>query len=119
VPLVEVIRPKREWRRRRGKSDPTDAEAAARAALSGEANGTPKNQDGQIEAIRLLRLARRSAILARTQAHNQLHSIVETAPAALRERLRHPPSRSWLHSRGGSGSAQLLLRPPLASHCDH
>jgi transposase len=89
MPLVEVIRPKREWRRRRGKSDPTDAEAAARAALSGEANGTPKDQDGQIEAIRVLRLARRSAMLARTQAFNQLQSIVETAPAELRERLRH------------------------------
>src|SRR5262249_47394429 len=61
----------------------------ARAALSGEANGTPKDQDGQIEAIRLLRLARRSALLARTQAVNQLQSIVETAPAELRERLRH------------------------------
>jgi transposase len=89
VDLVEVIRPKREWRRRHGKSDPTDAEAAARAALSGEANGTPKGQDGQIEAIRLLRLARRSAVLARTQASNQLQSIVETAPAELREQLRH------------------------------
>jgi len=57
--------------------------------LSGEANGTPKDQDGQIEAIRLLRLARRSALLARTQAGNQLQSIIETAPAELRERLRH------------------------------
>jgi transposase len=89
VDLVEVIRPKREWRRRRGKSDPTDAEAAARSALSGEANGTPKHQDGQVEAIRLLRLARRSALLARTQASNQLQSVVETAPAELREQLRH------------------------------
>jgi len=89
ISLVEVIRPKRQWRRRRGKSDPTDAEAAARAALSGEANGTPKEQDGLIEAVRLLRLARRSALLARTQAVNQLQSIVETAPAELRERLRH------------------------------
>jgi len=89
VDLVEVIRPKRAWRRRRGKSDPTDAEAAARAALSGEANGTPKHQDGPIEAIRLLRLARRSAVLARTQAGNQLQSVVETAPVELREQLRH------------------------------
>jgi transposase len=88
ISLVEVIRPKRQWRRRRGKSDPTDAEAAARAALSGEANGTPKDQDGLIEATRLLRLARRSALLARTQAVNQLQSIVETAPANLREQLR-------------------------------
>jgi transposase len=91
VDLVQVVRPKRDWRRRHGKSDPTDAEAAARAALSGEANGTPKGQNGQIEAIRLLRLARRSALLARTQASNQLQSVVETAPAELREQLRHLP----------------------------
>jgi transposase len=89
VELVEVIRPKREWRRRRGKSDPTDAEAAARAALSGEACGTPKDQDGRVEAVRLLRLARRTAMLARTQADNQLQAVVDTAPSDIRERLRH------------------------------
>jgi len=89
VDLVEVIRPKREWRRRHGKSDPSDAEAAARAALSGEAKGTPKGQDGQIEAIRLLRLTRRSALLGRTQAFNQLQAVIETAPVELREQLRH------------------------------
>jgi len=88
VAVVEVNRPNRQWRRRRGKSDPVDAEAAARAVLAGEAVGAPKSQDGGVEAIRLLRLARRSAIKARTQAANQLQGVVETAPAALREKLR-------------------------------
>jgi transposase len=40
--VVEVNRPNRQARRRRGKSDPMDAEAAARAALAGEATTTPK-----------------------------------------------------------------------------
>jgi transposase len=88
VAVIEVNRPNRQWRRRRGKSDPADAEAAARAVLSGEAVGAPKSQDGDVEAIRLLRLARRSAIKARTQAANQLQGVVETAPVALREKLR-------------------------------
>lgn len=88
VQVIEVSRPNRQWRRRRGKSDPKDAEAAARAVLSGEAVGAPKVQDGTVEAIRMLRLARRSAMKARTQAANQLQAIVGTAPSALREKLR-------------------------------
>src|SRR5215207_11631408 len=88
VEVVEVNRPNRQWRRRRGKSDPADAEAAARAVLAGEAIGAPKSQDGGVEAIRMLRLARRSAIKARTQAANQLQGVVETAPGPLREKLR-------------------------------
>lgn len=85
--IVEVDRPNRQLRRRRGKSDPVDAEAAARAALNGEANGTPKARTGNIEAIRTLRVARRSALKARTQAANQLHALVLTAPEDLRARL--------------------------------
>jgi len=62
VVVREVPRPKQQWRYRHGKSDPRDAEAAARAVLAGEALGTPQHQDGVVEAIRLLRLARRSAL---------------------------------------------------------
>jgi transposase len=82
-----VTRPNRQHRRRHGKSDPADAIGAARAVLAGEATGSPKSQTGTVEAIRLLRVARRSAVKARTQAANQLHAVVDTAPAELRERL--------------------------------
>src|SRR5438445_3078729 len=88
VEVREVIRPKRQVRRRRGKSDPADAEAAARAVIADEDLGTPKRQDGSVEAIRMLRLTRRSALKARTQAANQLHAIIQTAPGPLREQLR-------------------------------
>ena len=57
--VVEVTRPNRQHRRRHGKSDPADAIGAARAVLAGEAIGTPKAQTGTVEAIRLLRVARR------------------------------------------------------------
>jgi transposase len=40
--VVEVNRPSRQARRRRGKSDPVDAEAAARAVLAGEATTQPR-----------------------------------------------------------------------------
>ncbi len=88
VRLIEVNRPNRQARRRHGKSDAADAEAAARATLSGDAAGTPKSQDGKVEAIRILRLERRSAIHARTQAANQLHAVVSTAPEAVRADYR-------------------------------
>jgi len=89
IMVVEVDRPDRKARRAQGKSDPLDAYAAARAALSGAASGTPKRRDGRVEAIRALRVARRSAVKARTQAMNQLRALLLTGPAELREHLRH------------------------------
>jgi transposase len=87
VEVIEVNRPNRQARRRRGKSDPADAEAAARAVLAGEAVGIPKAATGSVESIRLLRVARRSAMKARTQAANQIHSVIDTAPEELRANL--------------------------------
>jgi len=57
IALVEVDRPDRSTRRHRGKSDPIDAEAAAHAAQSGRATATPKLREGQVEALRMLRIA--------------------------------------------------------------
>lgn len=91
VKVVEVCRPNRQLRRRRGKSDEVDAEAAARAVLGGVDLVTPKTADGPVEVLRALRLARRSAIKARDQAANQLHALVVTAPVDLRERLAGSP----------------------------
>jgi len=89
IAVVEVDRPDRRARRAKGKSDPLDAYAAARAALSGAAAGTTKQRDGRVEAIRTLRVARRGAVKARTQAMNQLKALLLTGPAELREQLRH------------------------------
>jgi transposase len=91
IEVLEVERPERRRRRSRGnveKSDPADAEAAARAVLAGETSGVPKSGDGHVEMIRVLRAARCSAIKARTQAANQLQALRVTAPEGLRNRLR-------------------------------
>src|ERR671911_1589243 len=88
IEVLEVERPKRRHLRRRGKSDPIDAEAAARTVLSGETAGQPKSGDGKVEMIRTLRAARCSAVKSRTQAANQLRNLVVTAPDGLRDRLR-------------------------------
>src|SRR6266545_4308704 len=57
-------RPNRVTRRRRGKSDPVDAEAAARAVLAGDATATPKDRSGPAGQLRALLVARRSAVKA-------------------------------------------------------
>jgi transposase len=87
--VVEVDRPNRQRRRRRGKSDPQDAIGAARAAQSGDALGTAKTRDGNVEAMRVLRVSRSSARKARTQALNQMRSLISTAPDNIRNELRH------------------------------
>jgi transposase len=79
---VEVNRPDRAERRRIGKSDPIDAYAAARAALSGRARGAPK--DDTVAGIRALHNAARSAVKARTAALNQISHLLITAPDTIR-----------------------------------
>jgi transposase len=86
--VIEVSRPNRQVRRRHGKTDVIDAIAAARAVLSGEASATPKAHDGPVEALRLLKIVLRGATKSRTQAANQLRTIVATAPEELRSRMR-------------------------------
>jgi len=85
--VLEVDRPDRSTRRRRGKSDPIDAQAAARATLAGVAATTPKTRDGQVEMIRVLRVARRGALKARVAAAEQLHGVLYSAPEELRQPL--------------------------------
>jgi transposase len=76
VTVFEVNRPNRVARRRRGKSDPVDAESAARAVLSGDATATPKARTGPAGQLRALLVARRSAVKSRTQAELQLRSLI-------------------------------------------
>ncbi|MDP9435484.1 MAG: IS110 family transposase [Actinomycetota bacterium] len=95
VQVLEVARPNRQVRRRFGRTDVVDAIAAARAVQSGEATGTPKSHEGPVEALRTLKAVQRSANKARTQALNQIHQLLVTAPEDLRARLR-PLSRADL-----------------------
>jgi transposase len=93
--VVEVDRPNRQKRRRRGKSDTQDAISAARAAQSGDARGEAKTRTGNVESMRVLRVARSSARKARTQCLNQMRSIISTAPEPIRAELRDLNVR-WL-----------------------
>ena len=89
IEVVEVNRPNRQLRRQKGgKTDSVDAEAAARAAASGQATAVPKSGVGPVECLRMLLVARRSATKARTQAANQIHSLLVTAPEQVKHQLR-------------------------------
>jgi transposase len=91
VAVIEVDRPNRQARRSHGKCDTVDAIEAARAALSGRAQGVAKTADGNVEAIRMLLVAFRSGRDTRTTCLNQLRHLGFTAPDELRERFRDIP----------------------------
>jgi transposase len=111
VRVIEINQPHAHTRARRGKSDPIDAEAAARKVLSGQATGAAKDTSGVVEAIRELTVARDGAVKARTAALGQLGDLVVTAPAALREQLA---CRKTLE-----GKATLCARLRPSTAVDH
>lgn len=94
-------------RRQRGKSDPIDAEAAARAVLAGTATVVTKLANGSIEAIRAIRVARNGAIKARTAATNALQGLLVSAPEPLRAQLRGGSTIKLVEACAG-------LRPNMA-----
>ncbi|WP_338506438.1 IS110 family transposase [Pseudomonas poae] len=87
IAVFEVNRPDRSKRRLEGKSDPTDAESAARSVLAGSATVIAKTHSGAAEAMREISVVRRSAVKAKTQAINQIRSLLVSAPQEIRERL--------------------------------
>ncbi|RZG12155.1 IS110 family transposase [Pseudoalteromonas sp. CO342X] len=92
VTVFEVNRPNRAIRRLRGKSDPTDAESAARSVLAKESTAIPKSHDGIVEAMRFLVVARKSSVKSKTQAINQIRALLVTAPEHIRQQCYVPSS---------------------------
>jgi transposase len=93
--VVEAGRSPRSERRLRGKDDELDAVRAARAALASEPLALPRSGQRR-EALRLLLVARRSAVDVRREALVQLRSVIVTAPERLREELRGLPVQRLL-----------------------
>ena len=85
--VLEVNRGDRRTRRIAGKSDTVDAETAARSVLAGQSTAIPKTADGAVEMMRHLKVARRTAVKARTSAMITLKPIIVHAPPVLREAL--------------------------------
>lgn len=117
VEVIEVRRANRQHRRRHGKSDPTDAIAAARSVQSGEERGAAKTANGSVESIRLLQVARRSALKARSQAANQIHSIIDTAPEELRSRFHRVPVAQVAATAARFHRSPSIESPLAAAKC--
>jgi transposase len=88
VEVLEVTTPDTHDRRKRGKNDDLDAQNAAHAAFAGRRTVTPKSRDGMIEALRVLKACRKTAVAARRIALQMIHNTIVCAPEELREALR-------------------------------
>jgi transposase len=88
VEVLEVDRPNRQERRRKGKNDTVDAIEAARAAQGQRQLGAAKTKDGNVEAIRALIVARRSARDMKIASLNQIRHLGFTAPEEIRRSLQ-------------------------------
>lgn len=115
IEVIEVTRPDRARRRRKGKNDLVDAEAAARAVLANDATAIPKDRRGPVGELRCLVIARRSAVKARSQATNQLKALLVDCDDRLRARLVHRRTHemvarcSRLHATTGRKTAMRSL----------
>lgn len=111
IELVEVIRPTRQVRRMRGKSDQIDAYAAAHVALANNDTVTAKTSNGTVEALRVINAARRSALKGRTEVIVQLKSLIVTAPEPVRAEYRDFPTGRLIArltgSRGRAGDDEV------------
>ena len=118
--VLEISRTPRTERRLRGKDDSLDAARTARAALASETLALPRSGHRR-EALRLLLVARRSAVDVRREALGQLRGVIVTAPDRLREQLRGLPVGrllercSRLRRSNAMGTDELATRLVLRS----
>nr|WP_231935284.1 transposase [Micromonospora viridifaciens] len=120
ISVIEVNQPDKAHRRRRGKTDAIDAEAAARAVLSGTATALAKAGDGHVERIRLFKLAKASATKSRAQAINQLKAVLVGADSALRDSmtgLSNPSSSADAPTWTRASRTHRLQPPPTPCAC--
>jgi transposase len=111
----EVNRPPRKGERRlSGKSDLIDAEHAARQVLGGRPLAIPKTGDGQVESLRLLKVARDTAVKARTAAMIALKATLVTADDELRARLEPLTDHRLITACAALGTAADLDEPDAA-----
>jgi transposase len=88
IEVLEVTTPDKHDRRKRGKNDDLDAQNAAHAAFAGKRTVTPKNRNGMIESLRVLKACRKTAVAARRVALQMIQNTIVCAPDELRELLR-------------------------------
>lgn len=114
VRVTEVGRPNRQRRARHGKADSVDAAGAAAMVLAGEDLGDPKTADGITEMLRVLRIARVSAVRARAKAFNALKDLIVTAPDKLRDGLAGRHKLHLISACAGLATSEIPSTPAEA-----
>jgi len=113
--VIEVGRPPRKAERRAaGKSDTLDAEHAARQVLAGTVTATPKTSDGDIETLRLVKIARDTAVKAHSQAMITLKATLVTASDELRAQLEPLTNFKLITACAAFDAAAVLSDPDVA-----
>ena len=121
IEVLEVDRPNRQARRRHGKSDTVDAIEAARAAQANRQLGQAKTRDGNVEAIRALVVAKRSAKSTKVKSLNQIRHLGFTAPEPIRQSLHGLSPRmvalrcAGMRPRDGSETVTFATKTALAT----
>lgn len=115
VNVVEVNRPDRSKRRLGGKSDPLDAANAVRTVLSGSSKAIPKMQSDACKALRIISVARRSAVKARTQAINQLRALLVSAPQDVQSKPHECVAACMISEVSECSSLRIALCSTLRS----
>lgn len=137
--VVEVSRPcRRDRRRLQGKNDVLDAQLAAQQVLSGEATVIPKASNGLVEMMRIIKVARDTAVKAQTQVLVTLKATLVTAEEALRELLEPlstpqliaacaqlevgklaTPAAAMRHALSAMAKRWLQLHQEIETHSQH
>jgi transposase len=115
IEILEVARPDRSDRRHRGKDDTIDAENAAHAALAGRRVVTPKSRTGMVESLRVLRIARTSAVKSRRLALQLLRAQIISAPEELRDQLRNLTRMQLIRTIAAWRPDTEAFRDPVAA----
>lgn len=109
--VYEVDRPARR-QRRRGKSDPIDAMAAAENVAAGR-RCDPKRLEGAVGEARWLLVAREQVVRRATAFANCVDSLLVTAPQEVRDRYAPMGAAARMRAiaaSGGGGACMAALR---------
>ncbi|GIU57289.1 IS110 family transposase [Arthrobacter sp. NicSoilC12] len=115
IQVLEVMRPNRQRRRLKGKSDPLDAYQAAESVLAGRGTATPKARDGAVESLRVLRAEKSTAMRARVAVMTQVKSILVSAPESQRAKYRGLGSTAMMAALEKTRPAGSMYDPSNAT----
>lgn len=115
VPVLEVTGPDAATRRGYGKDDSIDAISAARAALTGQRTSVAKDRSGAVEALRVLRTTRKTAVRCRRATLQQVHNTVVAAPEEVRDLVRHMTRMQLIRTCAAWRPDTIAFRDPVVA----